>query len=67
MEAEQRLQLLHDISKAIQTLRLLCDSLETGYRFDDETAPLKIAHLRKMIDPLEVGYRLVYDTLRPIR
>lgn len=44
----------HELRSAVNTLRILCELIAKGYRFDDAAAEENIDAMRKAIEDLEV-------------
>lgn len=43
----------HDAREALRTLKLALESIKNGYKFDDDTADLKLKTIARSIERLE--------------
>lgn len=53
----------HDITSSLRSLRFAVEALQSGYHFDDGTAPAKIASMDKAIGILEKECALLFQIL----
>jgi len=51
----------HDVTSALRTLRFALESLQSGYRFDDEGAAAKLASMERALGALDRESQLLHQ------
>jgi hypothetical protein len=54
---------VHDITSSLRALTFAVESIEEGYRFDDDLAEAKIASMKKAVSQLQKEFPLICEIL----